>query len=93
MVYSFFLLQLLKCVVGMNLVSFWGERSPENEPKPSSSISAKENGFYLNCFQKPYEQLVQFLNAASAAKPLSVEVAGLVLVIYLFLKKINVVCN
>lgn len=73
--------QLLKCVVGMNLVSFWGERSSENESKhcyPVSTISRKENGFYFNCFQKPYQQLVQFLTAASAAKPLSVEVAGVI---------------
>lgn len=66
----------------MNLVSFWDEYISKKEMKLTQTSAAKDCSFYNNCFQDPYQQLVQFLKTAAPAKPLTTEVfhiAGFVL--------------
>lgn len=69
--------QLLKCVVGMNLVSFWDNFKSEDGPLqqvPSvGNLNDKCSGYFSVSFQEPYRQLSQFLAAASATKSQNLE--------------------
>ncbi|XP_066998979.2 huntingtin [Anabrus simplex] len=58
--------QLLKCLFGTNLSSQW-EEAEEKRLGASSSVPLVSNagGFYNLCFQTPYQQLTEYINAPS----------------------------